>query len=237
MFSEKITTAFVLSAGKGTRLRPLTDACPKPLLPVNGRPLITYIFDHLVQAGVRRIIVNTHHLAEKYEETFPEKKWKDAALFFRHEPVLLDSAGGLKNIEDLWGDEENIFTYNGDVISSLSLSALMERHLARKNEVTLALRSQGEPRNVGLDEQDEVGDIRGVLGRQGLRSFLFTGIYAVNRRFLGRLEKGRAESVVDVFLRMIREKSGSVGGIVLDDGEWRTAGTLAEYEKINTLKQ
>lgn len=237
MNTGKVTTAFVLAAGKGTRLRPLTETCPKPLLPVNGRPLITYIFDHLVQSGIRRIIINTHHLAEKYEEAFPQKNWKDAELLFRHEPILLDSAGGLKNIEDLWNDEENILVYNGDVLSSLPLATLIDHHFAKKNEVTLALRSNGEPRNVGLDEQGMVGDIRGILERQELRPLFFTGIYIVQRHFLSRLEKDRVESVIDVFLRMIRKNNGSVGGVVLDDGEWHTAGTLAEYEKINTLKK
>ena len=56
-----IRTAFILGAGLGTRLRPLTDECPKPLLPVGGRPLITFAMDHCLSVGVERFIVNTHH--------------------------------------------------------------------------------------------------------------------------------------------------------------------------------
>ena len=61
-----VKTAFVLGAGLGFRLRPLTENCPKPLLPVRGRPLITYALDHLRSVGIRRFIINTHHCACRY---------------------------------------------------------------------------------------------------------------------------------------------------------------------------
>ena len=64
----KIRTAFILGAGLGTRLRPLTQNLPKPLLPVGGRPIITYAMEHLRAAGVERFIINTHHCPEKYRE-------------------------------------------------------------------------------------------------------------------------------------------------------------------------
>ncbi|MFO7568460.1 MAG: sugar phosphate nucleotidyltransferase, partial [Smithellaceae bacterium] len=66
MSTKPIKTAFILGAGLGTRLRPLTENMPKPLLPVGGRPIITYAMEHLRAAGVLRFIVNTHHCAEKY---------------------------------------------------------------------------------------------------------------------------------------------------------------------------
>jgi len=62
--------------GLGTRLRPLTEKTPKPLLSVGGRPIITYAMEHLRTAGVNRFIVNTHHCAEKYAEVFPENNWQ-----------------------------------------------------------------------------------------------------------------------------------------------------------------
>ena len=70
-----IKTAFILGAGLGTRLRPRTDSCPKPLLPLGGRPIITYALEHLQDLGVERFIVNTHHLAPVYDQVFPEKQW------------------------------------------------------------------------------------------------------------------------------------------------------------------
>ena len=165
-----IKTAFVLGAGLGTRLRPRTESCPKPLLPLGGRPLITYALDHLLTLGVERFIINTHHLASVYHEVFPEKQWRGIPILFRYEPLLLDTAGGLKNIEDLLAGDEDLLVYNGDVVSDLPLQRLLSAHQKADREVTLALRSSGGLLNVCLNGRNEVCDLRGQLG-QGLSVF------------------------------------------------------------------
>lgn len=234
MTENYIKTAFILGAGQGIRLRPLTDSCPKPLLPLGGRPLITYAMEHLLALGVERFIVNTHHLAAVYHQVFPEKQWRGIPIIFRYEPLLLDTAGGLKNIEDLLEGDDNLLVYNGDVISDLPLRRLLEIHRATGKEVTLALRSSGKPLNVCLNTQNEVCDLRGELGSQG-KKCLFTGIYEVKKSFLDRLQPGRPESVITVFLDMIRQQPGSVAGVIIDEGGWYDAGSLEEYEKLNKV--
>jgi NDP-sugar pyrophosphorylase family protein len=229
-----IKTAFILGAGQGIRLRPLTDSCPKPLLPVGGRPIITYAMEHLLDLGVQRFIVNTHHLASVYHQVFPEKQWRRIPIVFRYEPLLLDTAGGLKNIEDLLEDDDDILVYNGDIISDLPLRRLLDAHREAAQEVTLAVRSNGEPLNVCLNRQNEVCDLRGKLGGKG-KNCLFTGIYAVKKSFLRRLQPGRRESVINIFLDMIREKTGSVAGVIVDEGRWYDTGSLEEYEKLTKL--
>jgi len=230
-----IRTAFLLGAGLGTRLRPLTEACPKPLLPVGGRPIITHAMDHLLTVGVRRFIVNTHHCADVYRQTFPDGQWRGIPIIFRHETMLLDTAGGLKNIEDLLDGDEPIIVYNADIMTDMPLAMLLEAHARQGREVTLALRSDGPLLNVDLDENGEICDMRHLLSRPGVRRCLFTGIYAVEKRFLGRLTAGRIESVVPVFVRMLEEKTGSVGGVLIDAGEWHDIGSLEEYEKMTAL--
>ena len=101
MKGRRFKTAFILAAGLGTRLQPLTEGCPKPLLEIGGRPIITYAMDHLLTVGVNRFVANTHHFAKAYSEKFPDGQWRGFPITFRHEPILLDTAGGLKNIEDL----------------------------------------------------------------------------------------------------------------------------------------
>jgi NDP-sugar pyrophosphorylase family protein len=235
MRKSSIKTAFILGAGLGTRLRPLTDDCPKPLLPAGGRPMITYAMDHLISAGIERFIINTHYFAESYNKVFPDRQWRGIPMIFRYEPVLLDTAGGIKNIEDLLADDETILVYNGDTFTDLPLAHLIDEHYAKRKEVTLSLRSSGSPLNVNLNADGEICDLRHTLGDNGVTSCLFTGIYIVEKIFLRRLRAGRKESVVPIFISMIKEQPGSVAGIIIDEGRWYDIGSVAEYEKINAM--
>jgi aminoglycoside/choline kinase family phosphotransferase/dTDP-glucose pyrophosphorylase len=232
MKTPQIHTAFLLGAGLGTRLRPLTQTRPKPLLPVSGRPIITYAMDHLLTAGVQRFIVNTHHCADAYRQAFPDGQWRGIPIIFRHEPVLLDTAGGLKNIEDLLDSDEAILVYNADVMTDLPMAPVLEAHAVQGREATLVLRSDGPLLNVDLDEKGEICDMRHLLRRPGARRLLFTGIYVVEKQFLRRLTAGKIESVVPVFARMIQEKPGSVGCVLIDGGEWHDIGSLDEYKRM-----
>jgi hypothetical protein len=102
---------------------------------------MTYALDHLLGVGVRRFIVNTHHRPERYNQIFPDGRWRGVPLLFRHEPVLLNTGGGLKNIEDLLEDDESLWVYNGDIWPISAPGASPGRPWGGKQEVTLALRS------------------------------------------------------------------------------------------------
>jgi NDP-sugar pyrophosphorylase family protein len=233
MTSKQINTAFILGAGLGTRLRPLTENIPKPLLPIGGRPIITNAMEHMHSIDVKRFIVNTHHCAEKYAEAFPEGNWQGIPITLRHEPVLLDTAGGIKNIEDLIADDERIIVYNGDIITNLPIAPLVDKHFAGQTEVTLALRSRGPLLNVNVDKEGFVCDIRHILKNEGVKSCLFAGIYIVEKSFLKRLTAGKIESIVLPLVEMIKENPRSVGAVVIDDGNWYDLGTVEEYQRLN----
>ncbi|MEO0416744.1 MAG: sugar phosphate nucleotidyltransferase, partial [Verrucomicrobiota bacterium] len=178
--NHSISQAFILGAGLGTRLRPLTTRLPKPLVPVWNKPLITYAMDHLIaDLGVKSFMINTHHCPESYPETFPSGDYRDCPIALEHEPVLLDTAGGIDNIRDWLPEKESFIVYNGDILTDLSLAPALEAHQAGANLVTLILR-RGDKGNVSYDENSGlVTDLRGITGNVGTGTFQFTGIYLV----------------------------------------------------------
>lgn len=225
-----IRQAFVLGAGLGTRLRPLTESLPKPLVPVWNRPLIHHALDHLVrELGIESFAVNTHHCPEAYGEAFPDGRHRGRPVLFRHEPVLLDTAGGLDNLRDWLPRDEPFVVYNGDILTDLPLAPAVEQHRRSGDLVTLVLRSHGPELRVGYDaERGKVVDLRGQLAPDWPHRFQFTGIYVVSPEFLGLLQAGKIESVVLPLLEAIRS-GGRVGGIVLDEGAWSDLGELDSY--------
>src|SRR5205814_393061 len=94
-----ITQAFVLGAGLGIRLRPLTDDLPKPLIPIFQKPLITFALDHLIDLGIESFVINTHRLPEQFANAFANRTYRDRPVRLVHEPELLGTGGGIKNIE------------------------------------------------------------------------------------------------------------------------------------------
>jgi len=230
--SKIIKTAFILGAGLGTRLRPLTEYMPKPLLPIGGRPMITYAMEHLQAVGIQKFIINTHHCPEKYAEVFPDGNWQGIPITFRHEPLLLDTAGGIKNIEDLITQDKRILVYNGDIITNLPIAPLIDRHFELKTEVTLALRSHGPLLNVNIDSRGFICDMRDRLHNPGVQRCLFAGIYVVETNFLRQLTAGKIESIVLPLIESIQQNPRSVGGMVIDEGFWYDLGTIEEYNKL-----
>ena len=229
MGSLGLKTAFVLGAGLGTRLRPLTNRRPKPLIPVAGRPLITHAFDHLLTLGVERFVVNTHWCAERYAEFFPDSQWRGHPITFVHEvPEVLETAGGIWNARASLADGPFV-VYNGDILADLPLADAWKRHVDSGDEVTLILRSEGENRNVTFEPGGgRVVDLRRTLRPDMPAEHLFTGIYFVQPEFVARIPSGEKISVVPIFHEMIRQ-GRRVGGVVVDDGVWRDLGTRDEY--------
>lgn len=219
--------AFVLGAGLGTRLEKLTEYLPKPLIPVFGRPLIEFAFEHLLSTGISEFVVNTHHQADAYHDHFPDSRYRDSPITFRHEASLLGTGGGIDNVSGLL--EGDVFiAYNGDILTDLPLAPLLEAHACSDHVVTLVLRSQGASRHIALDPKSgKITDIRNLLKTGNHGTYQFTGIYTCSPEFLGFLQHGKGHSVIPVFLKLI--ESGALGAVVIDNGDWWDLGTRGSY--------
>lgn len=221
-----VNQAFILGAGLGTRLRPLTDQLPKPLVPLFHRPLAEWTMAACARYGIHRFAINTHHLPDAWDAFIgpPESGKPEVTLF--HEPILLETGGGLKNIEP-WIGNEPLLVHNGDIFSTLRLDQLIAAHQASGMPVTLALRSDATARHIALDPSlTRVTDIRNILGRaEG--SHGFSGIYCVSPGFLDLIPAGEKFSVIPAFLELV--KQGQLGAIVLDEGVWLDLGDRESY--------
>ncbi|MES2440872.1 MAG: sugar phosphate nucleotidyltransferase [Verrucomicrobiota bacterium] len=213
--------AFILGAGLGNRLRPLTGRLPKPLVPLFHQPLAGWAVEACARAGVTRFAINTHHLPEAWDGF---GVGKDVTLF--HEPILLETGGGLKNISE-WMGRDSLLVHNGDIFSTMPLEKLIAAHDASGLPVTLALRSEGVARHIAIDSAGtRVIDIRNTLGAAD-GTHVFSGIYCVHPDFLDLIPAGEKISVIPAFLELA--KSGRLGAVVLDEGVWLDLGDRESY--------
>ncbi|MBB5350374.1 NDP-sugar pyrophosphorylase family protein [Haloferula luteola] len=240
-----IRKAFLLGAGLGTRLQPLTHGLPKPLVPLFHKPMVGWAAERCMAAGIEAFAVNTHHLPEKWQD--PEwgvpcrggwkpselrggnglfsmvGDWAGRSTHLFSEPDLLETGGGIRNIAD-WVGGDDVLVHNGDIFSTMPLERLIEAHEQSGNGVTLALRSEGAGRHIAF-EDGQVVDIRNRIGR-GHGTHHFSGVYCFSPELLGQIPEGKV-SVIPAFLELA--KRGRIGGVLLDEGDWFDLGDEASY--------
>ena len=225
---KTITRAFVLGAGLGKRLRPLTDELPKPLIPIFQKPLITFAIDHLLSTGVDSFVVNTHRLPNLFEDLFTGGKYSGHSVTLVHEPDLLETGGGIKNAEPYLSDQHFI-TYSGDILTDADLRPLIEEHIDRGNEVTLAVRQTGVAASVALKD-GRIVDIGGKYGIPGTHDFANIAVWS--QKIFQRIPPAKKVSFVPILTDWIGE-NGKIGGVVINDGKWFNIGARGEYLEVH----
>src|SRR4051794_15058763 len=143
--------AFLLAAGLGTRLRPITDTLPKCLVEVGGRPMLDIWLDALAAAGVEEVLVNTHHLAGLVEAHVAARS-APPLVRLSHEPVLLGSAGTLRANQEFVAGEEAFLAVNADNLTDVDLRVLVDAHGASGAVATIAVFRAPEPSACGIVE-------------------------------------------------------------------------------------
>jgi NDP-sugar pyrophosphorylase family protein len=221
----------ILAAGLGTRLRPLTNTIPKPLLPVGGTPLIVWNLLLLKRHGFRHVVINLHHLGPLIEQALGTGSKFGMRILYSYEPVILGTGGGIKQAEPHFSGEP-VLILNGDTLVEMDLEALRDFHRARHAAATLVLREDAEAARWGLVEVGDEGQILRITGKGLMDSVpatprMFAGIHILHPRLLRQVPQGEASSVIDPYVRAI-EQGESVLGYDLR-GYWSDVGTAERY--------
>src|SRR6266481_10146942 len=225
-----IAQAFVLGAGLGKRLRPLTDDLPKPLVPIFQKPLITFALDHLIDIGVKSSIINTHKLPDFFQRFFPQNDYEGHAIKLVNEPVLLETGGGIKNVEVDFGAKPFI-TYSSDILTDIDLQPLIDEHFRSGNDVTLALRDTGLAAAVAF-RNGRVVDISNRYGVAGNHDFANIAVW--NPGIFERIRPNQKISFIPIVGNWIGA-GGKIGGVVLNDGKWFNIGSRTEYLEVHLM--
>ena len=220
--------AVVLAGGEGTRLRPLTETVPKTVLPLCGRPFTAYTIDWLERHGVDEVILSCGYLADGMKQALEGAT--GPKLVFEVEPEPLGTAGAIGHCRDLVG--ETFFAMNGDVLSDLDLSKLVEVHESSGARATIGLYPVDDPSSYGLVFRDEGGRVsefreKPEPGTDPGTDEINAGIYLLDRSVFDLIEPGRQVSIErDVFPRLAEE--GSLYGVRLE-GYWLDIGTPERF--------
>ena len=228
---NEITQAFVLAAGLGKRLRPLTDELPKPLIPIFQKPLITFALDHLTAAGVNRFVINTHRMPELFQDFFSENSYSGNSVTLVHEQDLLETGGGIKNVEPFLGNKPFI-AYSGDILTDVDLEPLIENHFRAQNHVTLGLR-----RNTGLGAGVVMRNSRVVAISNEFNpdeNFDYANVSVWNPEIFPKIPPRQKVSFIPILIKWISQ-GGRIGGVVLDDGHWCNIGSRSEYLEVHRV--
>jgi NDP-sugar pyrophosphorylase family protein len=220
----------ILAAGFGTRLRPFTYLLPKPMVPICNRPLIGWIIEHAMAAGVREFVVNVHHLPEAIERylpaAFPESRFE-----FSREEEILGTGGGVRKVRSLLEGDEDFFLANGDTIQRPPLQQLRAARRAADALAALTLRHppQGDKYTaVWLDGNRITG-----FGQGTGEPLMFSGSHCISRRVFQHLpEKPFSGMVEDVYIPRLNARDtarDTLAGVAFDDPLWFDIGTPQRY--------
>ena len=223
--SRFMLPAMVLCAGFGTRLRPLTNFFPKPLLPIGDRPAFVHIIDALRAANCAPLAINIHHQAETFDAFVP------SGVSVLHEPHILGTAGGVANAAHALGPGD-VLVWNGDMQLNPHLPSLVEHHRARHDSVAtllVASRPAGQG-TVGVGANGRIARLRGESFCDELGGADYLGIIVLSPSARHALPQEGC-LVGDVLMPMLRQ--GLFAGVALHGNDWVDIGTPERFLEAN----
>jgi len=232
--------AMILAAGLGTRLRPLTDAVPKALVPILQTPALEWLIRRLEKIGVTAIAINTHHFA-KQVEGFVEQRVSESQITLFREAEILGTGGGLLNTRNFW-KPASFLLHNVDVFCAADLLRVYHHHEAQHNLATLLTQDRTSQTKLLVDEKDYICGIHyyktqkhhllrkphGVLKELG-----FSGIHVIRPEIFPLIQQSGHFSIIESYLDL--SKNGyPIRSFDIGNAYWKDIGTL---EKLNALEQ
>lgn len=237
--------AMVLAAGIGSRLRPLTDRMPKALIPVAGVPLLEHVLRRLHAAGVRDVVVNTHHHAAVLEAYMRARSTSDGLrIALSPEPELLGTGGGLLNAAWFFDDGAPFFLHNADILSGVDLRALYSAHVSSGALATLSVRARsssrqflfgGDGRLVGWERTDPPQrDWAAMpLSPTDVLPLAFDGIQVVSPAIFAKLTESGVFSLTRAYLRL----AGTGESIVAHRSDGTYWADIGSAEKLAAVER
>lgn len=217
----------ILAAGFGTRLRPVTHTLPKPLVPLLNRPLIAWAVESFLDAGVRDLIVNLHHLPDALEGYLANEYAGRATFFFSREEEILGTGGGIRRVRPQLESQQEFFLVNGDTVQFPRWDALRDarRDLDAVAGLTLRHAPEGDKFTpVYFDKPRVTG-----FGKGTGEALMFAGSHVISTRIFDYLPDQEFSGIVEhAYQPLLDDGRESIAGVV-DDGIWFDIGTPQRY--------
>lgn len=222
----KIKHAIILAGGKGTRLRPYTISLPKPLVPVGDEPILSHILSQLSNFGFQRVTLALNHMSEIIRAYCENgNKWH-LSIDYTFEIQPLGTMGPLRLIDDL---QDNFLVMNGDVLSDLNFSTLLDSHISKGSLLTIASHRRFETIDYGMLEVDAKKRLIGFKEKPQIEALVSMGVYAANRRIIEFIKPNTLFGF-DNLVHCLLESKETISTYPFD-GFWLDIGRPSDYEK------
>jgi NDP-sugar pyrophosphorylase family protein len=196
----------LLSAGLGTRLRPLTDRMPKVMVQVAGKPCLQRHIENFRRQGIEDFAINTHYQPEAIRRYFGDGSQFGVKITYSYEPILLGTAGALTNFRDFFQDDSFIVVY-ADVVADFDIKPALQVHSSTNSGMTIALDNSRDmgPRGAVFFEGHRVRGFIEKPGRELEGAAINSGFYIVKPEVLGRIPEGFSDFGKDILPKLIKE--------------------------------
>ncbi len=229
--------AMIFAAGFGKRLQPLTFDIPKPLIKVQGVPVIKRIIIYLVRFGITDIIINTHYLHNKLEEYFSKNSF-DASITLRFEKQLLGTGGGLVNTKDFW-NEKDFLVCNSDILCTADIKQLKAKHHQSKSLITLAINQRESASMLLVDEEDYLVGLKRKnnqtilqAAKGNIRAVGFCGYHILSPKVFSRFSPTIEFSIIDEYMNLLKKKV-KIQTWDIGKAYWEDIGSKEALENAN----